>query len=47
MNPVEPPAEYQELPLKARRVVFAIRIAMAVMIVTPFIVAWLTGAVKF
>lgn len=47
MNSVEQPAEPQELPIKARRVIIAIRIVMAVMIITPFVLVWLTGAIKF
>lgn len=47
MNSEEQPAEHQELPTKARRVIFMIRVAMAVMIVTPFVLVWLTAALKF
>jgi hypothetical protein len=35
-----------ELPPKARRVVCIIYIAMAVMILLPFLLVWLTGAIS-
>ena len=36
-----------ELPPKARRAVRVIYIAMAVMILLPFLLVWLTGAISF
>jgi len=47
MQRTDQPAHAQELPPKARRSVRMIRIAMAVMILVPFLLLWLTGAIRF
>jgi len=45
-SPEEHP-ERTELPEKARRAILTIRIVMAVMILAPTVLAWLTGGLRF
>ena len=47
MESLDQPLSYQDLPPKARRAVRIIYIAMAILIILPFVLAWLTGAIRF
>lgn len=47
MQSTDQPPNSRELPPKARRAVRMIYIAMAVMILLPFILIWLTGSLRF
>jgi hypothetical protein len=45
-TPEEPPAP-EELPRRARRAVRIIYLGMAIFILLPFLLVWLTGSIRF
>jgi len=47
MDSSDQPLSYEELPPKSRRAVRIIYIAMAIFILLPFVLVWLTGAFRF
>jgi hypothetical protein len=47
MESSDQPLSQQDLPPKARRAIRIIYIAMAILSILPFVLAWLTGAIRF
>jgi hypothetical protein len=45
-SPEEPPNR-EELPRRARRAVRIIYLGMAIFILLPFLLVWLTGSIRF